>query len=151
MTAIRLGSEGLACHRGRAAAASSRAEERGATTSNIPLESIVLDSDIGPSMMLRRVAENCERLGLHRSRRPGRPPSGWATKARQKLRPRKLLRSFAPLGGRRRVRSHVSSLVEFTTDSIEQEDARGLVKIDQMRKTLSTGDYLCPFDRLSGS
>jgi hypothetical protein len=65
--------------------------------------------------------------------------------------PRKLLRSFAPLGGRGRVRPHVSSLVEFTTDSIEQEDARGLVKIDQMRKTLSTGDHLCPFDRLSGS
>src|SRR5580704_10173133 len=76
ITAIRLGSEGLACQRGRAAAASSRAEERGATTSNIPLESIVLDSDIGPSMMLRRVAENCERLGLHRSRRPGRPRLG---------------------------------------------------------------------------
>ena len=46
MTAIRLGIEGLACHRGRTAAASSRAGGRGEMTSNMLLESTVFGSDI---------------------------------------------------------------------------------------------------------
>jgi hypothetical protein len=46
ITAIRLGIEGLACHRGEDAA-SSPASGRG-TTSNVPRESSVFDSDINP-------------------------------------------------------------------------------------------------------
>jgi hypothetical protein len=82
-------------------------------------------------MMLRRVAENCERLGLHRSRRPGRPRLGGRARLARNCGPENhcgALRRWADEG----VRPHVNSLVEFTIDSIEQEDARGLVKIDQI-------------------
>jgi hypothetical protein len=100
--------------------------------------------------MLRRVAENCERLGLNRSVGPDAPV--WVgEQGSPEIAAQKTTAELCAAGRTRASAPHVNSLIEFTIDSIEQEDARGLVKIDQI--FAEDSEYRrpsCPFDPLSG-